>query len=94
MTAGRAVLAEARGDLHAALDLFAEAAAGWHEFGYPAEEAHALLGLGRRQLAVGRPEDAVMSVRSARRIALALGALPLVEAAEDAELVLARTGST
>ncbi len=84
VTAGRAVLAESRGDLSAALDLFAEAAAGWHEFGHPAEEAHALLGLGRCQLRLSRPKEAAANVRTAGLIAQALGALPLVEAAERA----------
>ena len=44
---GRAILAEARGRTEEAAALYAEAAAGWGEWGSVIERAYALLGLGR-----------------------------------------------
>ncbi|CAN5167458.1 hypothetical protein BH09ACT13_BH09ACT13_11360 [soil metagenome] len=46
-TTGRAILAEARGRSDEAAALYAEAAAGWSEWGSVVERAYALLGLGR-----------------------------------------------
>jgi hypothetical protein len=43
----RATLAEARGDVEDAAELYAEAAEGWRQFGNPLEEAEALLGRAR-----------------------------------------------
>jgi DNA-binding SARP family transcriptional activator/tetratricopeptide (TPR) repeat protein len=82
VASGKAVLAEARGDLAAAELLFSEAAAGWTAFGDPAEEAHALLGLGRCLIALGQPVVGLERLREARGIGRKLGARPLVEAAD------------
>jgi tetratricopeptide (TPR) repeat protein len=46
-TTGRAILAEAHGRMDEAAGLYAEAAAGWGEWGSVMERAYALLGLGR-----------------------------------------------
>jgi len=46
-TTGRAILAEAHGSTEEAAILYAEAAAGWDEWGSVPERAYALLGLGR-----------------------------------------------
>ncbi len=46
-TTGRAILAEARGQIKEAAALYREAAAGWGEWGSVVERAYALLGLGR-----------------------------------------------
>ena len=43
---GRALLAESAGELERAAEEFADAAARWHDFGVPYEEAQALLGPG------------------------------------------------
>jgi len=43
----RAIVAEHRGDLAAAAELYRAAAEGWRSFGNPLEEAEALLGLAR-----------------------------------------------
>jgi tetratricopeptide (TPR) repeat protein len=45
--AGRAVAAEARGDVTEAAKLYAEAARRWREYEFPYEEAHALFGHAR-----------------------------------------------
>ena len=49
----RALLSEATGDPGEALGRFADAAARWHDFGVPYEEAQALLGQGRCLVALG-----------------------------------------
>jgi DNA-binding SARP family transcriptional activator len=82
VTAGRAVVAEARGDLTAARDLYAAAADGWRAFGHRAEEAHALFGLGRCLLALEQRPAAAERIDAARRLARKLRARPLVEAAD------------
>jgi tetratricopeptide (TPR) repeat protein len=53
LRAARAQLAEDAGDYGEAANLYAEAAAGWHDFGNVPEEAHALLGQGRCLHALG-----------------------------------------
>jgi DNA-binding SARP family transcriptional activator len=84
VSSARAVFAEAHGDIEAAVELFGVAASGWHTFGCPAEEAHALLGRARGLARLGRQEDALGDVRDAARIARKLGARPLLDAAERA----------
>ena len=76
----RGLLGEAEGSQEAASRQFADAAARWHRFGVPYEEAQALLGQGRCLVALGQssgggsaarrgPRD----LRSARRQARADG---------------------
>lgn len=77
LASGRALVAEGHGDLRAALDLHAEAAAGWRAFGCPAEEAHALLGGARCLTGLDRTTDAAERARAARRIGRRLRA-PLI----------------
>jgi len=78
-----ALLAEARGEHEAAAAGFADAAARWHEFGIPYEEAQALLGRGRCLLALGRAPEAAQPLREAREIFARLGARPALEETED-----------
>ena len=51
----RAVLAEARGELHQAAGRYAHAARGWQAYGHVLEHGQALLGLGRCRLALREP---------------------------------------
>jgi len=67
-TAGRAAVAEARGDLGAAAEGYAGAAAGWHEFGHVLEEAYAHLGLGRCMVAAGTENAATSALLRAREL--------------------------
>jgi tetratricopeptide (TPR) repeat protein len=53
-----ALLAEAAGKTDDAVELFRAAARGWHDYGSVVEEAHALLGVGRCLIALGRPDEA------------------------------------
>jgi class 3 adenylate cyclase/tetratricopeptide (TPR) repeat protein len=73
-----AVLAEAEARLEQALDLYAEAAEGWREFGHVPERGHAYLGAGRCLLGLARPTEATTELREARRAFQGLGAGPLV----------------
>jgi hypothetical protein len=52
---GRAQLAESEGRLDEAVELFAEAATRWREFGHVPERAHARLGQARCLVGLGRP---------------------------------------
>ena len=72
----RALLAESRGEHEAASAGFAAAAAGWHEFGMPYEEAQARLGQGRCLVALGKRTEAVSALAAAREIFNRLGAKP------------------
>jgi len=74
-TTGRAVLAEATGDVEVAAGLYAEAAGGWSAYGHVHEHALALLGQGRCLFQLGRPE-AEPVLRVARERLAALGARP------------------
>ena len=84
-TYGDALLAEARGEHEAAAAGFADAAAGWHEFGVPYEEGHALLAQGRCLAALGRAPEAAAPLAAAREIFARLGARPAL-AETDAAL--------
>src|SRR5207302_4372149 len=68
LVAGRAISAEARGRTADAATLYADAAARWHEYESPFEEAHALLGHWR---CTGREEG----LREAQRLFAQLGAV-------------------
>ncbi len=58
LVAAGAALTEARGDLQAAADAYAEAADRWERFGVVPEQGFALLGKGRCLLGLSRPTEA------------------------------------
>ena len=66
LVAANAALTEARGDLQAAADAYADAADRWERFGVVPEQAFALLGQGRCLLGLSRPTEAapVLQTRS------------------------------
>ena len=68
LVAANAALAEARGDLQAAADAYADAAARWERFGVVPEQAFAYLGEGRCRLALDRPAEAALALRRAGTI--------------------------
>jgi len=74
-----AALAEARGDLQAALTLYAEVAGGWSARGNVLEHGMALLGEGRCLHRLGSSSDAAARFRAAREVFASLRATPLVE---------------
>jgi tetratricopeptide (TPR) repeat protein len=78
-----ALLAEDRGDLTGAEQLFADAAERWREFETPWELGQALLGRGRCLVALGRPAEAVDVLREAREVFTSLGAAPSVGVVDD-----------
>jgi tetratricopeptide (TPR) repeat protein len=88
---GRALLAEARGELDDAASLFAEAAAAWEDFGHALEHGQSLLGLGHCRLALGHAE-ANSALVAAHEVFVRLGAGPLVGETDGllAEAVAAR----
>ena len=71
-----ACLNERDGQLALAAETFADAAAGWHDFGVPYEEAQALLGQGRCLVALGRAPEAAAPLAAASYIFAWLGAKP------------------
>jgi class 3 adenylate cyclase/tetratricopeptide (TPR) repeat protein len=81
---GRAVLAEARGELELAAGLYAEAAVRWAEHGHVLEQGLALLGAGRSLRALGRRDEATSHLTDARAIFVRLGARPFVAEADAA----------
>jgi class 3 adenylate cyclase/tetratricopeptide (TPR) repeat protein len=84
LCAARAELAEHAGDDAEAAALYAEAAAGWQEFGNVPERAYALLGRGRCLLTRGRP-GAEEPLRDARELFASMGYKPAL--AETAALL-------
>jgi hypothetical protein len=88
-TTCQALLAEARGEHEAAVAGFADAAARWHEFGVPYEEAQALLGQGRCLVALDRAPEAAPVLEQAREIFERLKAKP---ALAESDALLARAG--
>jgi hypothetical protein len=88
---GRAIIADARGEHEAAAAGFADAAARWHDFGVPYEEAQALLGEGRCLMALGRAPEAAPVLQEARAIFARLGARP---ALAETEGLLGEMGTT
>ena len=75
MTAAAALL-EARGDLEAAADAYAEAVRRWDAHGVIPELAFALLGQGRSLLAIGRVGDGRGALERAASIFIDLRAAP------------------
>ncbi len=78
LVAAHAALAEASGDLAAAIPAYADAADRWERFGVVAEQGFALLGQGRCLLAVGETEAGSVCLRESRRIWERLGATPRI----------------
>jgi class 3 adenylate cyclase/tetratricopeptide (TPR) repeat protein len=79
---GDALLAASRSEHEAAAAGFADAAARWHGFGVPYEEAQALLGQGRCLMALARAPEAAPVLEQARAIFVRLGAKPALAEAE------------
>ena len=76
LVAANAALTEARGDLQAAADAYADAADRWERFGVVPEQAFALLGQGRCLLGLSRPTEAAPVLQRAREIFERLQAAP------------------
>ena len=89
LVTANAMLAEARGDLAAALPAYADAAERWLRFEVVAEQGYALLGLGRCLVGLGRHGEALRPLAEAREIFARLGAVPTL-AETDALLEQAR----
>ncbi len=87
----RATLAEAQGRLEEAVDLYADAAERWAEYGFVLERGQALLGASRCLLALGRRDEAGATLAHSRVVFQGLGAGPLV--AEVDALVKAATAA-
>ena len=86
----QALVEEAEGRTAAACGGFAAAAARWHDFGVPYEEAQALLGQGRCLAALGRAPEAAAPLSAARDILTPLGATAAI--AETESLLAAVSG--
>jgi class 3 adenylate cyclase/tetratricopeptide (TPR) repeat protein len=78
-----ALCRESRGEHDSAASCFADAAARWHDFGVPYEEAQALLGQGRCLAALGRAPEAAAPLAKAREIFARLGARPALEETDE-----------
>jgi tetratricopeptide (TPR) repeat protein len=74
LATANAALAEAQGDLEVAAEGYAEAAAGWRQFGVAPERAFALLGRGRCLAAMRQVVDSKKALRAAAEIFSTLGA--------------------
>ncbi len=68
LVAAGAALTEARGDLQAAAEGYADAADRWDRFGVVTEQAFALLGQGRCLVGLSRPTEASPVLQRARKI--------------------------
>jgi class 3 adenylate cyclase/tetratricopeptide (TPR) repeat protein len=83
LIATRALLDESGGRQTEAAAGFADAAARWHEFGVPYEEAQALVGEGRCLVALERAPEAAAPLEAARAIFARLGAAPALGEADQ-----------
>jgi hypothetical protein len=81
LTAAKATIAEAHGDVAEAAGLHATAADGWRAFGNPFEEAQSRVGHARCLVALGRAGEAGPDRREAERIARDLLAVVLLREA-------------
>jgi len=72
-----------RGELDTAVATFSEAAGRWASYGHPWEEAHARFGAGRCLFALGRPTEALVSLREARDLFGRLGAGPVIAEVDE-----------
>ena len=86
----QALMEEAEGRTAAACGSSPAAAARWHDFGVPYEEAQALLGQGRCLAALGRAPEAAAPLSAARDILTPLGATAAI--AETESLLAAVSG--
>jgi class 3 adenylate cyclase/tetratricopeptide (TPR) repeat protein len=77
--AGRAAIAEARGEHESALEGYEEASAGWASYGCPLEQGFALAGAGRCLVALDRPAEAAARFDDAHAVFETLGARQLVD---------------
>jgi class 3 adenylate cyclase/tetratricopeptide (TPR) repeat protein len=77
-------VAEAHGDLGAAAGQYHDAADRWQSFAIVPESGFAALGEGRCLMRLGRRDEAAQALGRARTIFTGLGALPLLEAVDDA----------
>jgi hypothetical protein len=75
----RAIVSEAKGEVNQALRLYEDTAERWHQHGFVLEEGHALLGVGRCQIPLGRTQDASARLHEARDVFVKLGATPLID---------------
>jgi tetratricopeptide (TPR) repeat protein len=64
----RAIVAEAKGEMADALELFINAVRRWNQYGFVLEEGQSLLGAGRCLIALGRPAEASRKLQQAREI--------------------------
>ena len=72
-------MAEARGDVEAAAEVFRDAAAGWASFGIVPEHAFARLGQGRCEMALGRMGEAAAVLLDARNLFAACEMRPWIQ---------------
>jgi hypothetical protein len=79
----RAVLAEMEDQREVALDLHVEAAEGWGAFPHVFQHGHALLGVGRCLVALGRQPEARDRLIEAREVFAGLGAAPAIGEADE-----------
>ena len=87
LVAASAALTEARGDLQAAADSYADAVARWERLGVVPEQAFALLGQGRCLLGLNRPTEATPVLQHAAEI---FGRLQAVPALAETDALLER----
>jgi hypothetical protein len=80
---GRAVLAEADGNLEDAVAGYREAATVWERGGHVFERANALMSAGRCLLRMGKAAEASQELSAAREIYVGLGAEPLLRECDD-----------
>jgi tetratricopeptide (TPR) repeat protein len=73
-------VAEARGELGTAAEIYADVAPKWADYGFGLEEAWLRLGLGRCLLGLGRRKDAARELDRALELAGGLGARPIMDA--------------
>jgi tetratricopeptide (TPR) repeat protein len=79
MLTARGIVAEARGDVDAAIADYGEAADGWATYGFGLEEARTRTGLARCLVALGRHAEAAPELERARELLEPLGARPVLD---------------
>lgn len=82
LVSARAAIAEAKGELDGAAELYLEAATQWARYGFVLEQALALLGNGRCLVRLAKPHG-IVSLREARELFVKLGASPLESEADS-----------